>query len=495
MQKLVSGSEMATYDKYTINELGIPSLVLMERAALCCVQKINAIFDKASKICCVCGPGNNGADGVAIARILKCQNYCNISLYIIGEKTKYTDELNKQLAICHNVDIPFLSDISELNNQDLIVDAIFGIGLSRDPKDNFAQAINAINSSKTKVLSVDVPSGICANTGKAYTPFICADYTVTFQFIKKGLLLGNGYVAKGELTVADIGIVAPASNNEPHSNNNCFMFEPSDIESLLPKLPVNANKGSRGKVLVIAGSENIYGACYLSAKAALMSGCGMVKVYTHKNNINVIQESLPEAMYSQYEDYSEQDLANLIDWADVVLIGPGLSTSEIASKMVKQVVTYATCPIVIDADGINVLSRNLELLSENSNYNITLTPHLKEMSRLCGISVNDIQNNMEDVARDFCQKFKCNIILKNHTSFIVSKNNSTINTTGNQSMATAGSGDILAGITASLLAQNCSPDNALPLASYIHGKAGEEASKEKGLRHVIATDLLQYIDF
>lgn len=495
MKKLVSASEMASYDKYTIEEIKIPSLVLMERAALACVNVITDLFDTNSTICVVCGPGNNGADGVAIARILKSKGYANIFITVIGDESKYTLELRKQIEIAKNLNISFISDFSDLKI-DVIVDALFGIGLSRDPSGVFETAINKINSMSSKVLSVDIPSGICADTGKAYSSFVNADYTVTFQYIKKGLLLSQGYISKGELTVADIGIVSPKENTTDFSDKNCYLYEEKDVKALLPDFPVNANKGSRGKVLVIAGSESIYGACYLSAKAALKTGCGMVKVYTHKNNIAAIQENLPEAMYSFYEGYCNNDLARELPWADVILIGPGISTGNIAKSMVEYIMKNAQCPVVIDADAINILSQNLELIENSANaYNMILTPHLKEMSRLCQISVSDIQDSMEETALAFRNRYGVNLILKNFTSFIVTENGSAINTAGNQSMATAGSGDVLAGITASLVAQGCFIDDALPMAAYLHGKSGEKAAENIGMRHVTAEDIINNIDF
>ncbi|MDO4966651.1 MAG: NAD(P)H-hydrate dehydratase [Lachnospiraceae bacterium] len=487
MKRILTSQEMANCDKYTIEEMGVPSLVLMERAALAVTDLIKSHFDKKSLICALCGPGNNGGDGVAIARILHLQGY-NVFIHMLGDESKYSHQLKEEIRIANKYNVPFNIDINSITAADLVIDAIFGIGLSRDISGTYFDAIQLINENSCNVVSVDIPSGYDSDTGKVLGIGVKADYTVTFAYEKSGLLLGDCYLNRGELTIADVGIYIPDNNDY----TPCYELDDFDIYELLPPLKRSDNKGTRGKVLVIAGSENIYGACYLSAKAALTCGSGLVKIYTHKNNIGTIQSSLPEAMYLGYDAYNESELEGLLDWADAIVIGPGLSTSELAHKIVAKTLTYAKSSIIIDADAINIIAEDTSILRD-SVAQIVLTPHLKEMSRLCGEKVDDIQANMRKNATAFCGVFGCSIILKSFTSYIVTPNAEYINTAGNEGMATAGSGDILSGVLGSLLGCGMSMDCAPAVASYIHGTAGVKAGKSKGKRQVIASDIINAI--
>lgn len=494
MKQLLSGEQMHAVDKYNIEKMGMPSSVLMERAALACANIIKDRFDRSNKIGVICGTGNNGGDGVAIARILHLSGY-DVLCYILGDVSKYTDELNHQISIANNYKISFVSSLSDLSECSIYVDAIFGIGLSREVTGIYKEAIEFINSKKAKVLSVDIPSGYSSDTGVVLGCGIISDVTVTFAYIKKGLLLNDCFLNRGELLLADVGIYIN-DNDIPYDNNTrmSYLIENIDLDTLIPPTSRKNNKGSNGKVLVIAGSESIYGACYLSAKAALSSGSGLVKIYTHVQNINSIQTGLPEAMYKGYDSFCEQDLNELINWADTIVIGPGLSTNDLQAKILEYVLTNSTCPIVIDADGINIVSKNLDLLKK-TKAEIVLTPHLMEMSRLTSKSIDEIKNNMELTATDFCNEYDVNIILKNYTSFISTHLCNFINITGNEGMATAGSGDVLSGILASLLAQGVSMNIAPGLASFIHGTAGEKASNKKGKRQMLASDIIDHLSF
>lgn len=539
MKTILSSNQMSSTDTYNIEELGMPSLVLMERAALKCVEKICEIAKPEYEIGVICGPGNNGGDGVAIARILSNMGY-KVSYTVLGKSDRYSEQLKKEIEIANNYNVNqvtsynMLFDLNDCVNanddtttcktssEKIIVDAIFGIGLSREVTGEYKDAIEYINKSSATVFAVDIPSGYSADTGAMLGIGVKADYTVTFAYGKKGLFLSDCYLNKGELTVADVGIylnnpsancsVCNISKDISNSNDNgtfksndicafnsddnahmCYLLEDSDLKQYIPATKTSDNKGSRGKVLVIAGSKNIYGACYLSAKAALSSGTGLVKIYTHVNNLNAIRAALPEAMYESYSDeINYKSLDNLLTDAKCVLIGPGIGTDIIAEELLKYVVCNAQCPIVIDADGINILSNDVNLLA-CAKSPIVLTPHLKEMNRLCGAPVKDINLNMEKYATEFCNTNNVNMILKNYTSYIVTPSADFINITGNEGMATAGSGDVLAGILASLLGQGISMDIAPALASYIHGKAGEKASIEKGKRQMLASDIIDNI--
>lgn len=500
MKQILSAGQMSSVDTYNIEEMGMPSLVLMERAALSCVEIIENLIHQnkytSNSVGVICGIGNNGGDGVAIARILHNKGIKS-SYIIIGNKEKCSYQLNEEIKIASRYGVNRCELLSEMDSCDILVDALFGIGLSREVTGVYKDAISYINNSNKAVLSVDIPSGYNSDNGSVMGTGVKADYTVTFAYIKKGLLLNECYLNRGDLTVADVGIYINSTNSDSVLDNSahmCYLLEKSDINKYIPATKASDNKGTRGNVLVIAGSENIYGACYLSAKAALCSGSGLVKIYTHENNIQTIQASLPEAMYDSYSSFDMKKLDELLSRAKSLLIGPGLGTSETSEKILEYVIKNANCPIVIDADGINILAKSKELLI-CANSTIVLTPHLKEMSRLCNDTVENILHDMEKYAVDFGKEYNVNIILKNFTSFIYTNANNYINITGNEGMATAGSGDVLAGILVSLIGQGVPFDIAPALASLIHGQAGERASLKKGIRQMTASDIIDYLEF
>ena len=365
---------------------------------------------------------------------------------------------------------------------------MFGIGLTRGLSGSFEHMARFINNSGKAVIAVDIPSGFDTDSGKLLGDVgVKADTTVTFAYLKKGLLLGDCKAAAGEIKVADVGIYG-ADENSPQLLDDSIL-------DVIPPRDVTANKGTCGKVLVIAGSENIYGACYLSANAALTTGSGLVKVYTHKNNIQSIQQNLPEAMYLGYDDFNEAELLEQIKWADTILIGPGLGTSETSVNIVNTILASAQVPVVIDADGINIVARNLPRFDElTGRVPVILTPHLKEMERLCKVPVSEINLGMEKVAKDFAVSHNCIVVLKNHTTVITNVNTIFYCNSGNEGLATAGSGDVLAGIIAALLGQGISAMDAASAGAYIHGRAGTLATRTTGIKGLLARGIIANIN-
>ena len=491
MTEILSAKQMQDCDKRTIEKHEIPSLVLMERAALKVVETIEKECENANSFSVVCGPGNNGGDGVAIARLLRLKGK-TVDCMVLGDSEKFSEQLKQEIKIAESYGMTIHNKLIEesIEQADLTIDAMFGIGLSRGLSGEFDYAAAIINQCANKVLAVDIPSGYDSDSGKLLGDNgVKADITVTFAYMKKGMLLGDCKAAAERIVVADVGIYL-----ENVTDKYATLIDDNIFKFVKPRA-VDANKGSCGKLLVIAGSESIYGACYLSAKSALATGTGLVKIYTHKNNIASIQQNLPEAMYTGYDQYDEKSLAKEMEWASTILIGPGFGTTDMSKSILKQVLSDAKVPLVIDADGINLLAEDdmKELLKvASARVPVVITPHLKEMERLTGIKVADINYNMEQVAKDFAVEYGCIIVLKNFTTIITNGIRVAFVNSGNEGLATPGSGDVLAGAIASLIAQKVNPliEVEVCAATYLHGRAGTAASEMHGVRGVLARHII-----
>ena len=510
MKYAVDSKEMKKIDHYSVEVLKIPATVLMERAAKEIVAVMKKQINKSDRILAVCGPGNNGGDGVAAGRILYLQGY-HVAILFIGEKDRASDQTRMQLDIAHNLGIT-IENYNKLTEYNIIIDAIFGIGLSRPISGVYETIINEINENDNMVFAVDVPSGISSDYGCAINTAVKADYTITFGYQKQGLLLYPGAEFAGRITVADIGFPEIAAKQ---AELNTFYYEQEDIKRL-PARKNYSNKGTYGKVLIIAGSKGMSGAAYLSAKAAYRTGAGLVKVLTSEANRVIIQTSLPEALFAAYdevvitsEERNQKLLADL-SWASVIVIGPGLGQSQMAVDLLDLVIKKAKVPIVIDADGITLLSKRLDLqsqkmqnLSTQSRINYLrellseqtiLTPHLMELSRLLGIAISDISNNLIDTASQCSYNNKLIYAIKDARTIVTQHQNRYINVSGNNGMATGGSGDVLTGIIAALIAQGKQPYEATCLGVYLHGLAGDTAAREKGTYSMMAGDIVNAIE-
>ncbi|MBQ2407428.1 MAG: NAD(P)H-hydrate epimerase, partial [Lachnospiraceae bacterium] len=393
MQYLTTAEEAKCIDNISINKIGIPSLVLMEKAALSVYTNITNIFgspDEAGKILAVCSVGNNGGDGIAVARLLKESGY-DAYIMMIGNIEKATDETLVQLNIAKNLGVKIVNSLSECK-YNVIIDAIFGIGLSRNIEGKYAECINQINESSAKVIAVDIPSGVNATTGEILGCAVKADYTVTFGTNKIGNVLYPGTIYAGKTIVADIGFPDKAVQTV---NPMAYTYSREDAVKQMPYRNKRTNKGNYGKVLVIAGSPGMSGACYFTAKAAYRMGCGLVKVMTSNDNLDIIKTKLPEAITSSYESES---ITEAINWSDVIAIGPGLGLSDTSEKLIKKILNIKDKPVIIDADGLNVLAEMNRKTGSTYPYslpsNFVVTPHMKEMSRLIDVSVNDIKKDM-----------------------------------------------------------------------------------------------------
>ena len=370
---------------------------------------------------------------------------------------------------------------------DFIIDAVFGIGLSRPLDESYIDIIRMMNLIKGVKIAVDIPSGINADDGQMMGNAVKCDHTITFSFGKIGQYLWPGCEYAGKIHVVDMGITE-ASWLEKKPSMACL--EKSDFK-LLPKRPAHSNKGTFGKLLVIAGSVNMAGAAIFAAKAAYRCGVGLVKVFTQEANRNIIQQTIPEALVSTYsESLDKEKLIADIQWADAIVIGPGLGQSALAKAMVEIVRTAAGVPVVWDADGINILSENTDdLMLPHTEY--ILTPHIGEFSRLVKKSIPWIQEHLIESAIDFARTYDVICVLKDFRT--VSANpygTSYLNLSGNNGMATGGSGDVLAGVIGALLSQGVNGIEASAIGAYIHGLAGDTAREKMGTHSIMASDII-----
>lgn len=507
MKYALGKNQMKEVDRYTIEEIGIPACVLMEKAAMAVASHARRMFAKEDKILAVCGYGNNGGDGIATARILFAEGYA-VQIFLTGDRKTATKETKQQLKIAKNLGVPVIHKV-HFNEYTGIIDAIFGIGLSRMIVGDTRKLIDEINASGAKILSVDLPSGVNADDGKILGTAVNATVTVTFGFQKIGCLLYPGAECAGNVFVEDIGFSTGGLTHKP----NHFYFDEAP-QSLLQQRFANSNKGTYGKVLVIAGSKNMSGAAYFAATAAYRMGAGLVRILTASENREILQRQLPEAILTTYDgsngEFSKEDIeavSEAVQWASVILIGPGLGLSAMSAGMVNYVLHECKVPLIVDADGLNIISRLISEkvpASEGSSGRIAyiakllpagtiLTPHKKEISVLTGIPLADLVAGLID-SSSACTYNNELIYVKKDVRTIVSFGESNyINVTGNDGMATAGSGDVLGGMIAGLLAQGELPKMAAMTGCYLHGMAGNEAARRKGNRSMLASDILEAI--
>ncbi len=488
MKRVVTTEQMKRSDSAAIEQMKMPGLVLMERAALAVVQKLQTSGFDLSRVCVVCGSGNNGGDGIAIARLLK-QAGVSTEIFDAAYGHRRTESNLRQLEIAKNYKVPFCS-VPDFKSYTTIIDAVFGVGLSRQLGEEYIALFQKINRSGADVAAVDIPSGINGDTGELMGAAVRADLTVTFAFAKPGLLLFPGAEYAGKLVTTDIGIYEHPS--VPYIPEIYHMD--ASVSTLLPKRRIDGNKGTFGKVLLVAGSYCMSGAAYLSAKACYYAGAGMVKLLTHESNRQILQQQLPEALMSCYgQNCNFDELLKSIHWADVIGIGPGLGTTETAEAIVQFIMTNCDKPMVLDADGLNLVSKNPTLLKHYKG-GCVITPHMGEMSRLCGQSISQIAQNRMQIAGNFAEEFGCVCVLKDART-IIAKDAFTffINTAGNSGMATAGSGDVLTGIMLAMLAGTKNTAYAALLAVWFHACAGDVAAKRYGTASLMAGMLIDAV--
>ena len=490
MQLWVNAAQMKAADQYTIQKLGVPSLELMEHAAQACVQVLEDEKVDLSHVCVVCGSGNNGGDGFAIARILQNNRY-SVETFCVGNPEHYTEETQEQMHRLQECGGKITYGMPQEDSYSVIIDAVFGVGLSRKVEGRYRQVIEQMNRMRGTKFAVDIPSGLSATTGCILGCAFKADYTVTFQLKKIGLELSQGRTMAGRVIVPDIGI----STDSICEDQEIVRTAGKDIyRKMLPDRPEDSNKGTYGRLLVIAGSKGMAGAAYLNAHAAYMTGAGLVRIYTFSDNREILQTLLPEAIITTYEEYNKEELLSLLTWADGVCIGSGLGMSRLSEKILKTVIEYVKVPCLIDADGLNLLAENKNYLNQMAERRFVITPHMKEMSRLTGTPVEELKADRIQILKDFISRYRITCVLKDSRTLIASEEKGIrMNLTGNSAMAKAGSGDVLAGVISGWMVQGKEAEDAAELGTYIHGLSGDLAKFEKGVYSVMARDLIEYI--
>ncbi len=486
MQYLVNSREMKRYDRNTTECLGIPSAVLMERAALAAVEALREQRLRLSHVLVVCGSGNNGGDGYAVARLLLSEG---IDVDVVAAELceeKLTEENRLQQNIFRAYGGKILAEIPE-RTYTVVVDALFGVGLSREVEGHYARLIEQMNALSGVKVALDIASGISADDGSVLGRAFRADLTIAFAFAKLGNVLWPGREYAGRLCVKHIGI-------DPHS----FMGDPPGAAALeyrdlawLPKRAMRANKGSCGKLLIIAGSRGMAGAACLCARAAYVCGCGLVRVFTAEENRVVLQTRIPEAVLDTYSDMGKDGaaLSDAIRWADAIVCGPGLGVTDNARIIVQTVSKQASVPVIFDADALNLLAKDTTLSNAPQGAWI-VTPHLGEMSRLTGLPISRLGDHILESAEAFAAKYNVICVLKDAgTVTAVPRERTYWNPSGNAGMATAGSGDVLSGVIGSLTAQGMPPGKAAPCGVFLHGLAGDIAKEHTGERSLMASDL------
>jgi ADP-dependent NAD(P)H-hydrate dehydratase / NAD(P)H-hydrate epimerase len=495
MMKIFPCEQIKDIDKYTILHEPIASIDLMERASLQLFLWITAKFSRSYRLLVFVGPGNNGGDGLALARMLAVARY-SVDLYYV----KFTENVSedwtknqKRLLDETPVKLNIISDISKfpvIHVGDIIIDAVFGSGLSRPVTGLPGEVIKGINNVDATVISVDMPSGLFGedNSKNIMGNVVKADYTLSLQFPKLSYLFAENSFYVGNWEVLPIGL----HENAIRSTNSIYSLIENDyvVSKLISRNKFD-HKGIYGHGLLVSGSLGKLGAAVLSAGAALRTGIGLLTCHLPICGSIIMQSSLPEAMVKtdSCKEYIS-DIGN-IDSYKAVGIGPGMGTEERSQIALQNLLSICSKPLVIDADALNVLSLHKKWLSMLPAGTI-LTPHPKEFERLAGKTVNSFDRLIKQI--EFSKKYNCIVVLKGaYSSITTAKGNVIFNNTGNPGMATAGSGDVLTGIILSLLAQGYEPENAAVIGVYIHGLAGDIAAEESCYESIIATDIINCI--
>ncbi len=493
--KIFRCEQIREIDQYTIEHEPIASVDLMERAAAQLLNWYVSRFERVHRIFVFAGPGNNGGDGLALARMLSINRYpVEVHCVKFGDKISPDCDKNlKRLKEETQVTVNFLDSLQKfpvIPSGDIIIDAVFGSGLSR-PVDGFpAEVIREMNKVSCIRISIDVPSGLFGedNNTNVYENIIKADYTLSFQFPKLSFMFPENYIFTGEWIILPIGLNVNAIRNL----NTPYSFPGrQDVLPLVKKRHRFDHKGIYGHGLLVSGSRGKLGACILGASAALRSGIGLLTCHIPASGGRVIHSSVHEAMV-QY-DPSDQYISDIGNTGlySAVGVGPGLGTGDDTQKALHRLLQDCKKPLVIDADGLNILSMNKEWLPLLPSGTI-LTPHPKEFERLAGKTENGFARLARQV--QFSKQFNCVIILKGaYSSITTSDGRVFFNSTGNPGMATAGSGDVLTGILLSLLAQGYSPEDASVLGVFLHGLAGDIAAGESCFESLIASDIINCI--
>ena len=495
---------MQYMDQYSISA-GIPSPVLMENAARGVADAVIMHFpEKATKILVMCGAGNNGGDAIAATRWLMHSGYTNIKIFFVGSINSASPEFSRQVTILakafEGIEIAGLSTSVEMpvlrDEYDVIIDGMFGIGLNRDLDDRVSRIVEYINCKRAYRIAIDIPTGINATSGEIMSAAVRADLTVTFGSYKTGMLFGRGKDYCGEIQIVDIGLIENGYNNVTDKLIVCDTeFFNKTVDRALISRPETGHKGTFGTVGIVVSSNGMLGASMLAARAAYRTGCGLVMIFCPSKFAGFFNVSIPEAVVVPYK--SDDVIGSFEEFAektDAFLIGPGLKEDSIGRLLLKQILAGKK-PAVIDAGALNLLAKNLKPFRKRK-CQCVITPHMGEMAKLCDNDINLVTRNRIGYTKGFSNKYKVSMVVKSDASLISINNRNGkqdlyVNIMGNSGLATAGSGDVLAGVIASLIAQGNTLDNSLLYGVMIHGRAADRfATDSDSKRKMMAGDII-----
>ena len=505
---LVTAGEMQKIDRMTIEPFGIPGRILMENAGR---GATHILFNKYvglknRKVGVIAGRGNNGGDGFVIARYL-AQKGTRVTVYLLSKSSLIKGDSAANLKLLASLSIPvieipdrkaFSKHRSSIVHQEILVDAILGTGLKSDVKGYFREVIEFLNSLNKPVFAVDIPSGLNSDTGQVCGVCIRANTTATFAFAKIGQILFPGANYTGDLEIVEIGI---PSHIAEEAGSRQYLLTPDMIRDYLKPRPFDAHKGNAGHLLLIAGSPGKTGAAVMAAMSAMRTGAGLVTLGIPRS-LNPVLESqclevmtcpLSETIDGMLNESSFQAIIDLLPSKKCFAIGPGIGTSVETKNLVHRVIQEIKVPIVIDADGLNILAGHTQIL-RNLKAPVILTPHPGEMARLIKSTVDVVQKDRINCARDFAEKFNVHLVLKGARTIIAHPDGKVfVNQTGNPGMASGGMGDVLTGIIAGLITQGYSPESAAHAGVYLHGAAADEMAETIGPIGFLASDVMNAI--
>ncbi len=505
--RVLNTAQMREADRRTIDDIGIPSLVLMENAGRQAVAAMEAIHGDLleRQVAVLCGRGNNGGDGFVVARTL-LQRGVDVSVFLIGRVSDVRGDARINLEILGRLGLTVVEiadsqawelHFSEVSDCTLIVDAIFGTGLNAPISGFIESVVTDVNASGIPVVAIDLPSGLSADSPDPIGPSIEAGLTVTLAAPKIPLVLPPAETRAGDIVIADIGIPGDVLENLDGLHLD-LLTRASMRELITPREP-DSHKGDYGRVLIVAGSMGKTGAAHLSAIGALRSGAGLVTVATPAACQPIVAamgaEYMTEALHETADGLHPDGVDHVIEMArDVLALGPGLGTAPDTREFVRQLVDRATMPLVIDADGLNAFAENPDHLNGREGRDVIITPHPGEMARLVGMSTDEVQASRLEIARNFAVAHHVFVVLKGHRTLIATPDDKVfINPTGNPGMATGGTGDILTGMIAAWLAQLLDAEAACRLAVYLHGLAGDLAEADEGEVAMTSADVAGHL--
>src|SRR5436190_6652999 len=506
--RILNAAQMREADRFTIEDIGIPSLVLMENAGRQVVAAMEAAYESrlGGRVAVLCGRGNNGGDGFVVARTLM-QRGIDASVFVVGPITEVRGDAKTNLEILGRLGITVVEindeqswelHFSEIAQCTLIVDAIFGTGLKSALGGMMETIVADVNASSIPIVSIDLPSGLSADTPQLIGDCIDASMTVTLATPKLPLVLPPGEEHAGDVVIADIGI--PHEVIDGVEGQHIELLTPEQLRDVVEPRAADSHKGDFGRVTIVAGSRGKTGAAHLAAMGALRSGAGLGTVPHPASVLPIVASMAPEMMTEPLPESADGSVApKAIDQLlelrhDVIACGPGIGRGPAVAAFVRALLERATVPLVLDADAITVLADDPGSLVGREERDVIITPHPGEMARLIGASVDDVQANRIEVASDFATTHRVYVVLKGHRTLIATPEGRVfINPTGNPGMATGGTGDVLAGMIGAWLAQLLDAEAACRLAVFLHGVAGDIAESVEGQVSMTATDILAVI--